>query len=77
MSLERDPFIVPHFKALISCQNFLGGQGCGSTLSLCNALLKISILLHKMANECKVLHLIVCNDHIFSLFAARKDKKIY
>ena len=59
MPLEENPYIIPHLKALISGWKFWGGQRCGSTLSLWNALVKTSILLHKMANECKVLHLIV------------------
>ena len=42
---------VPDFNALISGQKFLGGLRCGSTLSLWNALLKISILLHNMASD--------------------------
>ena len=57
MPLEENPYIVPHLKALIRCQKLWGGQRCGSTLSLWNALLKISILLHKMAY--KVLSLAV------------------
>ena len=51
MPLEENPFIVPHFKALISCQNYWGVQRCGSTLSLRNALVEISILLHMMASD--------------------------
>ena len=47
MPLEENPYIVAHFEALISCQNFRGGQRFGSTLSLWYALLKIGILLHK------------------------------
>ena len=59
MSLEGNPFKVTHFKALISCQNFGGGQRWGSTLSLWNVLLKISISLDKMASGYKVLSLAV------------------
>ena len=59
MPLEENPYIAPHFKALISCQKFGGLQRCGRTLSLWNALLKISILLHKMASGYKVLSLAV------------------
>ena len=59
MSLEGNPYIVPHLKALISGQKFLGEQWCGSTLSFRNALLKISILIHKMASGYKVLFLAV------------------
>ena len=55
MLLEGNPFIVPHLKALISGQIFWDGQRWGSTLSLWNALLKISVLLHKMASGYKVL----------------------
>ena len=51
MPLEENPYIVPHFKALISSQNFWGGQRCGSTLSLPNVLLKITILLHNWASD--------------------------
>ena len=51
MSLEGNPFIVTHFKALISCQNFGGGQRCGSTLSLWNTNFKMTILLHNMASD--------------------------
>ena len=51
MPLEKNPYIVPHFKALISCQNYWDVQRCGSALSLRNALVKISILLHKMASD--------------------------
>ena len=47
----------------------LGWQRCSSTLSLCNALVKISILLHKMAKECKVLHLIV---HMYIIIRSLK-----
>ena len=60
MPLEENPYTVPHLKALNSGQNLWGGQRCGSTLSLRNALLKISILLHKMASGYKVLSLAVC-----------------
>ena len=51
MPLEENPYIVPQLKALISGQNFWGGQRCGSTLSLQNSLLKITILLHNMASD--------------------------
>ena len=60
MPLVENLYIAPHLKALISGQKLWIGQRCGSTLSLGNALFKISILLHKMANECKHLHAIVC-----------------
>ena len=60
MPIEENPYIVPNFKALNSGQKFWVGQRCISTLSLWIALVKISILLHKMANKCKILHLIVC-----------------
>ena len=49
MPLEENLYIVPHLKALISGQKFWVGQKCGSTISLWNTLMKISILLHKMA----------------------------
>ena len=51
MALEQNPYLVPHLKALISGQKFWGGQSCGRSLSLGNTLLKISILLHKMASD--------------------------
>ena len=51
MPLDENPYIVPHFEALISCQNFLGGQRCDNTLSLWNTVWKISILLHKWVNQ--------------------------
>ena len=50
MPLEENPYTVPHLKAFNSGQKLWGLQRCGSTLSLSNALLKISILLHKMAS---------------------------
>ena len=59
LPLKENPYIIPHLKALISGWKFRGGQKCGSTLSLWNALVKTSILLHKMANECKHSHAIV------------------
>ena len=49
MPLEENLYIVPQLKALIRGQKFWGGQKCGSTISLWNTLMKISILLHKMA----------------------------
>ena len=49
MPLEENPFIVHHLKALVRGQKFWGGQKCGSTISLWNSLMEISILLHKMA----------------------------
>ena len=51
MPLEENPYIVPHLKALISGLKSWGGQRCGSTLSLWNVPLKISILLHKVASD--------------------------
>ena len=50
MPLEGNPYVVPHLKALISGIKIWDGQRFGSTLSLLNPLLKISILLHKMAS---------------------------
>ena len=50
MPLKGYPYVVPHLKALISGKKIWNGQRCGSTLSLLNPLLKISILLHKMAS---------------------------
>ena len=60
MPLEETHFIVHPFKALVGGQKFWGGQKCGSTISLLNTLMKISILLHKMVEECYHLHVIVC-----------------
>ena len=34
MPFEENPYIVPHLKALISSKKILGGQRCGSILSL-------------------------------------------
>ena len=51
MPLEENPYIVHHLKALDSGQKIWGGQSCGSSLSLWNALMKISILLYKMASD--------------------------
>ena len=48
MPLEENSYIVPHLKAPNSGQKL---SGCGSALSLWNALLKISILLHYMASD--------------------------
>ena len=31
---QRNTYLVPHLKALISSQNFWGGQRCGSNMSL-------------------------------------------
>ena len=50
MPLEENPYIVPHLKALIIGWKFWTRQKCGSIVSLWNALLKISILLHNMAS---------------------------
>ena len=60
----QNHFIVPHFKALIRGQNLWGWQRCGSTLRLWNALLKISILLHKWAKGPFSLSMCV-SDHYF------------
>ena len=49
MPLEENPNKVPHLKVLIRGKKFGDGQRCGSTLSLWNILLKISILFHKLA----------------------------
>ena len=61
MSLEGNPFVVPHFKALISCQKFWVRQRCGSILRFWNALFKISILLHNMASDWFILSTAVCD----------------
>ena len=60
MALEKNPYLVPHLKALIGAGKFWDGQRCGNTLR--NAFLKISILLHKMASGYKVLSLAVGTD---------------
>ena len=49
MPLEIQSHTVPHLKALISGKNEPRGLGCGSTFSVCQALLKSAILLHKEA----------------------------
>ena len=49
MPLEENLHIVPHLKALISGKKLYDEQWCGSTLSLLNTLMNLSILLHKMA----------------------------
>ena len=58
MSLEEDLCIVPHLKAPISGQKLWGKQ---AEVSFWNAILKISILLYKMASGYEVLSLAVCN----------------
>ena len=64
--LEGNPFVVSHFKALISCQKFWGGQRCGSTLTLWNTILKISILLHNMASDYNQSFIAVCYECLFN-----------
>ena len=59
MPIEKNPRVLLHLKALISGKKFWGEQRCGSTLSLCKTLLKISILLHKMASGWFILILAV------------------
>ena len=61
MPLEENPKTVPHLNALISGKKFWGRQRCDSSLSVLNALLKISILLHQMPNVCRLLKITVAN----------------
>ena len=65
MPLEEKPYTVLQLKALNSVQKLRGWQSCGSTLSMWNALLKISILLHKMRIVCKHLKMVVFMMHKF------------
>ena len=44
---------IPLLKALKCGINAVGAQGCICMSSYCHAPLKIALLLHKMANECK------------------------
>ena len=60
MPLEENPYTVPHLKALNSGQKLWGGQRCGSTLSLWNALLNISNLLHRSRSQRFILNAFVC-----------------
>ena len=46
---------MPLLKALKCGINAVGAQGCGCMSTFCHAPLKIALLLHKMANECKQL----------------------
>ena len=76
MSLEGNPFVVPHFKALISCQKFWGRQRCGSTLRLWNTLFKISILLHNMASDWFILSTAVYKETSIKLGMTICNKKL-
>ena len=49
MALKENPYIVPHLIALIS--GFLGWADVWQFSKLVNALMKISILLHKIASD--------------------------
>ena len=73
MPLEENPYTVPHLKALNSGQNLWGGQRCGSTLSLWNALLKISILLHISRSQRFILNAFVLSSK-FLHFKADKAR---
>ena len=71
MPLEENPYTVPHLKALNSGQKLWGGQRYGSTLSLWNSLLKISILLHKSQ-----LQRFILNAFVWKLFLKGIAQKI-
>ena len=55
--LLREPLLrestVPLLKALKFGINAVGAQRCSCLFTFCHAPLKIALLLHKMANECK------------------------
>ena len=73
--LKESPYIVPHLKAFIIWSKFWDGQRCGSTLSLWNPLLKISILLHKMDSGYKALSLSGCMYLFSRLFLLLLENK--
>ena len=51
--LEIQQSNIPLLKALKCGNNAVGAQGCKCMSTFCHAPLKIALLLHKMANECK------------------------
>ena len=51
--LEIQQSNIPLLKALKCGINAVGSQGCRCMSTFCHAPLKIALLLHKMANECK------------------------
>ena len=51
--LEVEQSYIPLLKALKCGINAVGAQGCSCMSTFCHAPLKIALLLHKMANECK------------------------
>ena len=51
--LEVEQSYIPLLKALMCGINAVGAQGCSCMSTFCHAPLKIALLLHKMANECK------------------------
>ena len=51
--LEIQQSNIPLLKALKCGINAVGAQGCSCMSTFCHAPLKIALLLHKMANECK------------------------
>ena len=48
--LEVEQSYVPVLKALMCSVNAVGAQGCSCMSTICQAPLKIALLLHKMAN---------------------------
>ena len=51
--LEIQQSNIPLLKALKFGINAVGAQRCSCLFTFCHAPLKIALLLHKMANECK------------------------
>ena len=51
--LEVEQSYKPLLKALMCGIDAVGAQGCSCMSTFCHAPLKIALLLHKMANECK------------------------
>ena len=51
--LEMQQSNIPLLKAQKCVINAVGVQRCSCLFTLCQTLLKIALLLHKMANECK------------------------
>ena len=51
--LEIQQSNIPLLKALKCGNNAVGAQRCSCLFTFCHAPLKIALLLHKMANECK------------------------
>ena len=64
--LEIQQSNIPLLKALKCGINAVGAQRCSCLFTFCHAPLKIALLLHKMANECKQPLVAVCNKSNFS-----------